>query len=151
MARKRGSLVDAITLTEFLFQFEPKVSEKNSTQYAKQFVIGKRLPQVSWIGGGEADVELDIFLLGTETALGKVQDFKNFLLAQTDSAAPHPVFINVGDMYVGHVFLMTHCEVDPVTYEYADSMRPNEVKLKMKFTEFDDNTLSGASLSVLGE
>lgn len=146
MARIRGSLTDVITLQEFDFQFEPRVREKNTTKFAKQNIIGQRLPSYSWVGGGESDVEVDIFLLGTAasiaaagssdlSALEKLQNFKNFLLAQEDTAAPHPVYINVGSIFTGHVYVMVHCDVEYMTYAYTDDMDPNEIKAKLKFEE----------------
>lgn len=133
--RNRGSVVDTVTLVETLFQYEPKLKEKTSSKFSQQHVVGRRLANTNWVGAGETIIEIDIYLRGVSTVESLIAQLVQFTEPQQDTGAPHPVYINVGDTYVGRQFVMTDIEPDTVTYEYADSMRIAESKVKMKFTE----------------
>lgn len=60
--RDRGSIVDAVTLEVFQFQWEPTHKERNSTKSSKLDVIGKRLPIRHWIGEGDNGVDVTLKL-----------------------------------------------------------------------------------------
>jgi hypothetical protein len=61
--RKRGSLTDSVTLQELPFQYEPTVDIKNSTNYAEQKIMGRRLSNRQWVGSGKGDVSIDFTLV----------------------------------------------------------------------------------------
>jgi len=107
--RKRGSIVDVVNLTKFEFDFEPVTKERQRTNFAKRDVIGRRLSNHLWVGCGDSELQLEIFLLGPDTD-SKVALLKSWLRAQSDTGAPHPFYINIGSQYVGKRYLLL--EVD---------------------------------------
>jgi phage protein U len=137
--RKRGSLIDVVTLTELPFWYEPKVRSRDKTGYANQFVIGNRLASKQWIGQGENEIRLDIYLLDQETMLTQLDNFRNLMLPQDDIGAPHPVYIIVGGLYVGRWFVLEDMETDPEGFQYSDLMTPYEVQMRLKLCEIPVN------------
>lgn len=84
--RQRGSLVDAITLAEFPFQFEPEVhKDKDSNTLGEHHIVGHRLPNYHWVGGGKSELELDLYLLSaamTNFSSPKPDEVGAFRMAQ---------------------------------------------------------------------
>lgn len=139
--RNRGSIVDTITLAEVMFQYEPKMKVKDTTKYAEQHVIGRRLPNRTWVGGGNTAVELDITLSdgGNVSSDTLIAQIRAFTVPQTDINAPHPVYINIGETYVGRQFILIEAETVFSTLAYADTMDTRDAKMKLKFEEVDPN------------
>lgn len=145
-ARIRGSVFDTITLEEFPFLLEPKLKEKSTTTFGKQHIIGHRLPDYNWVGNGESHVELDVYIIRSSGADTKdtILNLKSLTLSKDDLGAPHPVYLNVGEMFAGKKFVMVDFESEIVTFDYDDAMHPAEAKLKMKFEEIPlDGNFSG--------
>lgn len=135
--RARGSLFDTISFTEIVFLLEPKTKEKSTTTYGKQHVVGHRIPDYVWVGNGESHVELDAYILRSENnepneVLAK---FKALLEPQDDTGAPHPVYINVGQQYIGKQYVLVDFESETVTYDFDDTMKPMELKIKLKLEQ----------------
>lgn len=101
--RQRGSLVDAVTLTEYFFQFEPDThKDKHTTQFGEHSIVGHRLSGFHWIGGGKAEVELDIYLVGAartnfanptpgevgEFRMAQLGDYQRMILVDTGEDNP---------------------------------------------------------------
>lgn len=143
--RNRGSVVDSVTLAEVVFQYEPKVKTKDTTKYASQHVIGRRLPNQTWVGGGESNVELDItFSDGGSVSTDDLMDqLIAFTEPQPDINAPHPVYINVGDTYLGKQYILVDAERVYTTFAYADTMQTRDAKMKLKFTEITPANSTG--------
>lgn len=98
--RQRGSIVDAVTLTEFVFQFEPSQhKDKSNTVFGEHSVIGHRLTGFHWVGGGKSEVELEIYLLGaafTNFANPTPSEVGEFRMAQLGDWQPK-ILIDTGE------------------------------------------------------
>lgn len=141
--RIRGSLTDVITLESFVFDYEPKVADKARTGYARQEVFGQRLANVFWIGQGASAVDLEIFLLGSVDTLSQIEAFKALLEPQDDIGAPHPLYINVGGMYVGKQYVLCDVEVRPTVFTYSNDMSPQEAFMSLKLEEIPIGNYAG--------
>lgn len=68
----KGSLVDAITLKAVNFKYEPEeLGEDFSANWGFQKIVGQALPVCNFVGGGENDVSLTIYLLSTTGAVSE--------------------------------------------------------------------------------
>jgi hypothetical protein len=144
-SRTRGSIVDTVSLQEYPFMFEPKLRDSITTKFARQAIIGRRLPRTFWVGAGESGVSLDVYLLGNPDAQNTVQGIKALADPQDDIGAPHPVFVNVGGLYTGLSFVLVAAETDFVVFEWTDDMTPREAKMKLRFLQLaPSSTYSGA-------
>jgi hypothetical protein len=140
--RKNGSLVDSITLEEFPFQYEPVVKDKETTGFAKQAILGHRLPRLLWVGNGSSQVSLDVFLLGGaiyNDVKHRVQLLKNLSKPQADIGAPHPVYINVGGIYTGRKFVLVDVQTAYTRFELGEGRAPDEATVKLVLEELPAN------------
>lgn len=145
LARKRGSLVDTVSLQEYPFMFEPKLKDQMTTKFARQNVIGRRLPRTYWVGAGDSGIDLDVYLLGNPDTVTTVQGIKALADPQDDTGAPHPLYVNVGGLYTGLSFVLYATETDYVVFEWSDDMTPREAKMKLKLFQLAPNSqYSGA-------
>jgi hypothetical protein len=133
--RKRGSLTDSVNLLDYPFVYEPAIKDKEITTFGFREVLGNRLPNTLWVGQGSCSLDLEVFLLGVNSTLSRIQDFKSLLDSQDDIGAPHPLFVNIGSIYVGRLFVLTEVEAQYVGLSYDDSLTPFEVVLKLKLVE----------------
>lgn len=135
--RERGSLVDTITLVEVVFQYEPKIKAKDETKYASQAVVGRRLPLRSYVGGGNRAVDLDVTLSpgGYYTADDWIAQLERLAAPQKDTGAPHPLYINVGDKFVGRRFILTEVDTRYEVLSYADAMDTQDAMVRLKLEE----------------
>jgi len=138
--RKRGSIVDSISLQEYPFTYEPRLRDTCATKYARQAVIGNRLPRTFWVGAGEAGVDLEIFLLGNPDTVTITQGIKELCEPQDDTGAPHPLYINVGGLYTGLSFVLVTAETEYEVFEWTDDMTPREARMRVRFYQLAPNS-----------
>ena len=135
---QRGSLTDAINLKDYPFFYEPKMRDCEKTGFAKREVFGNRLPSVLWIGQGGSDVTLDVYLLNSQsgpTVQDQIKAFKKLLETQDDIGAPHPLFINMGGMYVNRQYVLCQIDSEYLGFDLDASMAPYEAVVKMALCE----------------
>lgn len=137
--RKRGSLTDVVTLIDYPFFYDPTIKNVEKTGYASREIIGNRLPSKLWIGNGSGEVELEVFLLDVSTMQTQLDNFRSLCLPQADIGAPHPVYVNVGSMFVGRWFVLCSLEDLVTGLTYDSNMTPYEARLKFKLEEIPVN------------
>lgn len=140
LPRKRGSIVDSVSLQEYPFMFEPKLRDRMATRFARQSVIGRRLPLTFWIGSGDSAIDLEVFLLGNPDTVNVVNGIKALAEPQDDTGAPHPLYVNVGNLYTGIAFVLFESETDFEVYEYTDDMTPREARMRLKLFQLAPNS-----------
>ena len=141
---KRGSVTDIVTLTSYPFYYDPSVRSIDKTSYAARKVIGNRLENRLWIGDGSGDVYLDVYLLDNKTMQTQLANFRSLILPQIDTGAPHPVYINIGAMYVGRWFVMEEVEFTPISFSYNINTAPYEGRLILKLCEIPITTATNS-------
>lgn len=137
--RSRGSLTDVVTLVDYPFYYDPTIKNVEKTGYASRDIIGNRLPSKLWIGQGSGDVDLEAFLLDMSTMQTQLDNFRNLCIPQDDIGAPHPVYVNVGGMFVGRWFVLCALENVVTGLTYDNNMIPYEARLKFKLEEMPVN------------
>lgn len=132
--RQRGSLVDAVTLTEYPFQFEPSEHEDHdTTAFGEHHVVGHRLSGYHWVGGGKADVSMTIHLVcGANTDLGapKPGDVGNYRMAQLASYQKQ-ILVDTGGTNADGTKKMQYIK-NPQPVPKLDSVAEAQASLKAK-------------------
>lgn len=134
-SKRRGGLIDVVTLVEYPFYFDPTVKGSDKTTFSSQHVIGNRLASRLWVGEGTGDIDLDVFILDQTNMLAQLEAFRSLTLSQADTGTPHPVYVIVGGLYVGRQFVLCSLEHQVLTMQFDQTMVPYEIMMKLKLEE----------------
>ena len=129
VTRFRGSLCDCVTGVEIPFQYEPRIESESSTQFSNQSIIGRRLINRQWIGGGDGSMSIEFVLVGSasEPKGPSVKDVESIRAQQRAAVPTKPQYVWVPSHMEGPQYVRGHYGPNPeYNPKYVDGkLNPN--------------------------